>query len=501
MHVIDRLVGFFSPEAALRRTTARSVLAHYEAAQPTRLRQFQRDRSSQNELVQRSAVAIRTQARFLARNHDIARGALRTIVNNVVGPKGVGVEPQPRRADGSIHAEYAAELLEAWRDWCRTPEVTHQMSWSALQRAVVRAWIRDGECYGQLIQGVRADLDHGTRVPLSLEMLEADLVPIEYSDENKRVVQGIERNAWGKPVALHVLKSSPVQLGLPFYAGNTKRIPWERVLRIANVDHLGQIRGISEFAAIITRLEDIKDYEESERVAAKIAAMLTAYVRKGNADAYQGDGTSTDGPRQIAFQPGMVIDDLGVGEEIGMIDSKRPNANLITFRQGQLRAVAAGLGASYSSIARDYDGTYSAQRQELVEQWVHYATLTDELVGAFVQPVWETFVQTAHLSGVVKMPIDVKEGSHDDAVYVAQAMPWIDPLKEAEGVRSLVEAGFASEIEVIRKRGANPRDVLEQIAAFRKEAERLGVRLGEAEMPTSGSQADDREANDGEGDR
>ena len=83
----------------------------------------------------------------------------------------------------------------------------------------------------------------------------------------------------GKPIALHVLKSSPTQLGLPFYAGNTKRIPWDRVLRIANVDHLGQIRGISEFAAIITRLEDIKDYEESERVAAKIAAMLTAYVR------------------------------------------------------------------------------------------------------------------------------------------------------------------------------------------------------------------------------
>lgn len=246
------------------------------------------------------------------------------------------------------------------------------------------------------------------------------------------------------------------------------------MLHIACLDRLHQVRGVSEFASVITRLEDIKDYEESERVAAKIAAMLTGYIRKGAPDLYDPASNGTDEagnplPREINFQPGMIIDNLGMGEEIGLIDSKRPNPNVVTFRQGQLRAVAAGLGASYSSISRDYNGTYSAQRQELVEQWIHYATLADEFTGQFVQPVWEQFVAIAHASGVVRMPADVVPHTADDALYIGQSMPWIDPLKEANAWHQLVQDGFASEVEVMRKRGANPRDVLEQIATWRQQ--------------------------------
>ncbi|MDD3675901.1 phage portal protein [Thauera propionica] len=474
MNALDRLISYFSPHAALRRRAARSVLAQYEAGEPSRMRKFYRERGSQNEMVQRGAVAIRAQARHLARNHDLARGALRTLVNNVVGAKGIGIEPQPRRNDGSIHAEYAAALMDAYREWCRYPEVTHRLPWSRLQRAMARAWLRDGEVFGQMISGVRPDLDHGTRVPFSLEAFEADLVPMDLSDTRRNIVQGVERNQWGKPLAIHVLKTDAASIGLPTTA-DTKRIPWERALHLATLDHIGQIRGVSEFASVITRLEDIKDYEESERVAAKIAAMLTAYVKRGLPEMYDPESGAKPGERQISFTPGMIIDDLAIGEEIGLIDSKRPNPNLVTFRQGQLRAIAAGLGGSYSSISRDYNGTYSSQRQELVEQWIHYAVLCDEFTGEIVQPVWEQFVLAAHLSGVVRMPADLKPGSADDALFVAQAMPWIDPLKEALASKELVRSGFASETEVIRARGKNPSDVMEQIKTWRDKAEADGL--------------------------
>ncbi len=492
MNALDRLIGYFAPIAAMRRRAARTALAHYEAAEPSRMRKFYRERGSQNEMVQRGAVAVRAQARHLARNHDLARGALRTLVNNVVGAKGIGIEPQPRRLDGSIHSEYAAQLLEAYRDWCRRPEVTHRLPWSRLQRTMARAWLRDGEVFAQMITGLRPDLDHGTRVPFSIEAFEADLVPMDYSDSARNITQGIERNQWGKPLAIHVLKTSAASISLPSGA-DTKRIPWDRALHLATLDHIGQIRGVSEFASVITRLEDIKDYEESERVAAKIAAMLTAYVKRGTPDLYEPPQSGDTSPRQINFAPGMIIDDLAVGEEIGLIDSKRPNPNLITFRQGQLRAIAAGVGGSYSSISRDYNGTYSAQRQELVEQWIHYAVLCDEFTGEIVQPAWEQFVIAAHLSGVVRMPADLKPGTEDDALYTAQAMPWIDPVKEATAWQILVQSGFASEVEAIRRRGGNPSDVLEQIADFRAKAAELGLKFSTAvDIPddTSDSKAD-----------
>jgi lambda family phage portal protein len=341
---------------------------------------------------------------------------------------------------------------------------------------MVQSWIRDGEAFAQKLSGPVRFLDHGTRVPLSLELIESDLIPFDYHDETRAIRQGVELNTWGQPVAYWVYKGHPNDdNNFLLSARDLKRIPADSLLHLSLVDRIGQVRGVSEFASVITRVEDNKDYEESERVAAKLGAKLTAYVKRTSPEGFDPsqlphDENGNPIPREINFQPDMVIDTLGVGEEIGLIDSKRPNPNLIQFRQGQLRAMAAGIGASYSSISRDYNGTYSAQRQELVEQWVNYAVLTDEFVGAFVQPVWEQFVRIADISKVVPTPNDIKPGTADDAAYVAQSMPWIDPLKEAKGWLTLVQAGFASEPEVIRKRGANPQDVLEQIAEFRRQA-------------------------------
>lgn len=487
---------------------ARSVLAEaqlaYEAARPSRARKFARDVLSPNQIVERSALGLRAQARHLERNHDIARGILRTMVNNIVGPQGIGVEPQPRRADGTIHQEYAAALREAWRDWCRKPEVTQRHHFARAQRMLCKAWLRDGESFAQELVGPVQLLEHGTRVPYSLELFEADLIPFEY-DDLPRVYQGIERNAWGRPVAYWSHRGHPqdyTNYNLVFVSRrDLKRIPADRVHHIALLDRLHQMRGLSEFGSVITRLEDIKDYEESERVAAKVAAALTGYVKRNSPDGFAGDVATDEAGnaigRDLRMQPGTIIDTLQVGEEIGLIDSKRPNPNVVTFRQGQLRATAAGVGASYSSIARDYNGTFSAQRQELVEQWTNYATLTDEFVGQFVRPVFETFVQVAHVSGVVPIPRDLRAGSEDDALFVGQSMPWIDPLKEANAWVTLVKAGFASEVEVMRRRGVNPRDLLEQVATWRQECAQKGVlfdsdaavKFGMASMAADGREA------------
>lgn len=478
LNAVDRIVAFLSPAAGVRRLAARNVLNQYEAAKPSRLRKGAKDHRPPNAQVQQGALALRGLARHLEQNHDIARGALRTLVNNVVGPNGIGIEPQPRRKDGQIHEEYAAALRKAYRDWQQNPEVTQKHHWNKVQRLVAKTWLRDGECFAQRLIGAVPLLDHATLVPYSLELIEPDLIPLDHHDVGRRIRQGVESNTWGKPTAYWAYKE---------YLGETyssrsyelKRVDASRMHHIASLDRIGQMRGVSEFASVITRLEDIKDYEESERVAAKVAASLTAYVKKGAPEDFPqvNDGEASQ-PRELHFAPGMIIDSLGVGEEIGMIDSNRPNPNLVTFRQGQLRAVAAGLGGSYSSIARDYSGTYSSQRQELVEQWTHYAVLCDEFVGQFVQPVWKDFVLAASLSGVVPVPRDVDPETIDDALFVGQSMPWIDPYKEAQAWHLLVQDGFASEVEVMRRRGANPRDVLEQIQTHREECRKKGLVFG-----------------------
>ncbi len=77
-----------------------------------------------------------------------------------------------------------------------------------------------------------------------------------------------------------------------------------------------------------------------------------------------------------------------------MVKSDRPNPNLETFRNAQLRAVAAGSRLSFSSTARNYNGTYSAQRQELVESTDGYLILQDWFIGAVTRPMYRALAET-----------------------------------------------------------------------------------------------------------
>ncbi len=466
---VDGLVAYFAPKAALGRAHARQILSYYEAAKPDRLRKGRRETGSGNDAILRAGPTLRQTARHLEQNHDLALGVLNTLVTNVVGPNGIGVEPQPRKLDGTIDDALAREILVLWKDWCRKPEVTKQHDWPSAQRLLARSWLRDGEVFGQLVTGAVPSLQHGTRVPFSIEMLEADFVPMEMQATTpERVVQGIAINDWGEPKGFHVYKSNPLEAtSLLSGAWQTKVVPAERMLHLKNVHRIRQLRGVSVFASVLTRFDDLKDYEESERIAAKIAASMAAFIKKGSPDLYNPQADAA--PRHLRFRPGMVFDDLRPGEEINTIDTNRPNPNLLSYRNGQMRAIAAGAGPTFSSIARTYDGTYSAQRQELVEGYAVYATLANEFIGRIVQPVYEQFIAVAVASGVLRVPADVRLDTLDDAAYMPPAMPWIDPKKEAEAWGLLEDRAYASGPEIIRKRGGNPIDVLEQEARWLRE--------------------------------
>jgi len=474
MNPLDYVISAISPEKGLRRMQARRVMAAYEAAKPTVLRKQSRDSGSGDRVVRQAGPNLRNQARYLDENHDLADGVLTALVNNVVGANGIGIEPQPRTIGGEIHDELADELLRLWKDWCRKPECTFSTDWAGAQRLLCRSWVRDGEVMTKSLVGTVPHLDHGTVVKFTLEMLEADMCPLIYDDPSKRIVQGIQRNAWGAAINYYLYLNHPGDISVyNSLALSLKPVSADLINHLRLRKRLSQFRGVTVFASVMTRLDDIKDYEESERIAAKIAASMAAYIKKGQPEMY--DPEKPGEARSLRFSPGMVFDDLMIGEEIGTIDTNRPNPQLIEFRKGQLRAVAAGTGANYSTVARCYDGTYSSQRQELIEGWANYQVLTSEFIAGMVQPTWETFVKMAVLDGLVKVPVDIDPLTLDDALFIGPSMPWIDPLKEVKGNVEAERAGYISGPEVIRKRGGNPRDVREQSARWRRQLKSNGL--------------------------
>ncbi|MGN6520497.1 MAG: phage portal protein, partial [Dokdonella sp.] len=361
---------------------ASAMHSAYDAAERNRLRRAARDFGSGTSATMLSAAQIRTQARHLDRNHDIAIGGLNVLVQNIVGPAGIGVEPQPRDENGDIVEELVDQIVPLYRDWSRRPEVTWRHDRPSMERLLARTMFRDGEVLFQDLVGPVAYLEHGTAIPYSVEMIEPDLLPLDLFDQQRNIMQGVECNAWGRAIAYWLYKQHP---GDPFVAmPETKRVPADLIHHATIIERIGQRRGVSLLASVLTRLDDLKDYEESERVAAKIAACMAAVIVKGDPSTYNGGVDAEGNPlgtRHMQMQPGMIFDTLRPGESVSTIDTKRPNAGLEPYRNGQLRAVASGMRVSFSSLSKNYNGTYSSQRQELVEQYGAYGVLAYEVIA------------------------------------------------------------------------------------------------------------------------
>ena len=260
----------------------------------------------------------------------------------MIGAHGIHVEPQPLDQEGNLHSDFAGQLSALWAEWSVRPEVTGMFTRPEAERLLLRSALRDGEVFTQMVRGNVAGLQHSTSVPFSLELLEADFVPFNLnSTAGQQIRQGIIVNAWGRPTGYRVYKNHPASFaGL---SADLKTISADSMLHLAMRKRLHQLRGISLIHGVITRLSDIKDYEESERVAARIAAALGFYIKRGDAASLDGDSdySTPGGQRYYDIAPGMIYDELKPGEDLGMVESNRPNVHMYEFRNGHVEVTPA----------------------------------------------------------------------------------------------------------------------------------------------------------------
>ncbi len=461
MKIVDNFIAGFAPQFAIKRIQARlAIKSFYEAAKTSRLHKTRRDIRDADGVNENALVSLRTQARHLAENLDIAKGILDVMVDNVVG-QGLRPEPMVKTLDGELAKEVNDAILALWKDWITSPEVTFELDYYSAQRLQALTWFRDGECLTQLLSGNVIGLDHGTRVPFSIELLEPDFLPVDLNDSSKGIIQGVGKNTFGRPRNYYVYKVHPGKTTGIIAIQDTKRIPAERMIHIKSLERIGQTRGITKFASVVNRLDDIKEIEESERVAARVAAAMTGFIKKGSPELYIPNVDDT--PREMDFQPGMIFDDLMIGEEIQSIISNRPNNALVDFRASQLRAVASGVGASYSSIAKDYNGSYSAQRQELLEAHIHYGTLWHYFCEVNARPTHMGFVSAANTANLLPLSPLIDMSTLFDVDFSQPVMPWVDPQKEINALAKAIEIKIKSRSAAIRERGGNPDEVFKQI--------------------------------------
>ncbi len=455
------LIGALFPGLKTRWLLKRAQLANaerlYQAASTSQYHPRRGDNRSGNAVMEHARERLANWARYLEENTDLAVGVLDDLTDRVVGT-GILVEPMIRDARGDPLEDLNATVARAWTDWGRTPEVSGVIPWGELQRLLFRSLMRDGEVLYKHLRGV-ATFKYQSAVPYALDPLESDYLP--YDLTNDTITHGIERDLWGLVTAYHILKQHPGEYLIPLspatLALDTVRIPATEITHLRTSRRLGQLRGVSIFHACTHRFQDLHDYEESERLAAKIAASFSAVIKKAPDMPNVLTRTQTDsGERNLEMSPAMIFDDLLPGESIETIDSKRPSNALGEYRSQMLRAVSSGTGARYSTIARTWESSYTAMRQESVSLKPSAMRLQDYFVARCVRIVYENWLRLAELSGALDFA-RADRMTMFDADYRGPAEEWVDPKAEAEADVIKIDAGIESRKSIQRKRGIDTR--------------------------------------------
>ncbi|NBX09879.1 MAG: phage portal protein [Marivivens sp.] len=421
--------------------------------------------TSADSEVKNSLRILRNRARSLVRDSDFAKSALRAVKNNVVG-QGIKHQAQVRMVRGGRLDERLNSLIEyEWKKWgkAKNCHAGGTLSWSDIQRLCLNSMIESGEVFVRFVYQEFGD----SKVPFGLEILEADFLDDDYTgleSNGNRVRMGVEINEWGRPVAYHFLTYHPGDY--QFSYGNIAqkrriRVPAEEIIHLYAAERPGQTRGVTAFASAIMRLNNLKGYEEAEIIAARASSAMMGFVRTPDQELFE-DGTYDD-QSVLDFAPGS-IRRLAPGEEMQFFSPSRPDDAFTPFVAQMLRAVAAGVGCSYTQVSSDFSqSNYSSSRLELLETRAHYRTLQQYMIETLCQRVYEKWMDMAVMSGALRLPgFDIDPDRYYESKWIAPAAQFVDPQKEAEAYKSLVRSGIMTLSQVISLHGGDFEEVMRQ---------------------------------------
>ena len=479
----------------LKRYQAEVYKRSYEAVNPnSRLRAPNPfvDAGDANYANTIAGLELAKQARYLEQNDPYAKSILDTLVTKTIGT-GLLVKPTAKLLDGSPAEELNAQLTKLHKAWAKRPDVSGELSYSECQRLAFRSMLRDGGYFSQFITGNIKGLTHSSTVQLSLNYLEYDLCPIDVNiipntkssskikitvPSGNKVIQGIEFDSFGRVVAYHFYKNHPGDT----LAAVEKNVELIRVdtVDVAHgylIERIKQTRGVSIFHAVLNLLKDVKEYKESETVAARIAAAMVFQIRRDVGmnpnDAHKALEKTT---RDFSIKPGMLFDGLLPGEQAEILSSDRPNPNLKGFLDTQLRGICAGTYSAFSSVSKDYlGGSYSSQRQEANENRASILELRQIFINQHNQPIYQRFVEMCDLQGLIVIPSNIDLDTLFDADFRGPGMERIDAKAEADANIQNILAGLKSKTEIILENGGDPEEVNAQINAERKFASESGL--------------------------
>lgn len=475
MNKIDKIIGYFNPNAALKRTVSRAKLNilnqgygnHGASTEKNSLRGWRFRGGSAKEDIEDNVPILRERSRDLYSGTPLATGALKTLRTNVVG-SGLRLNAQIDYEFLGISEEEADEWetivereFSLWADSIHC-DAQRMSNFYELQQLAFLSQLMSGDVFCLLPIMPRQNMPYDIRI----QLLEADRVcnPNGQSSLNHRIVNGVEINQSGEIVAYHISQVHPLSTD---YLHEQKWIRVEKfgaktgrpnILHLMEMERPEQRRGVPILAPVIESLKQLGRYSEAELMAAVVSGMFTVFIKsdvtEGGNPIGQGFGVpqvefeEDDGEEQSYELGNGSIVALGTNESIETANPGRPNQAFDGFVTSICRQIGSALEIPYELLLKNFTASYSASRGALLEAWKMFRMRRAWLANDFCQPIYEEWLAEAvakgrvHAPGFFKDPLIRK--AYCGAEWNGPSQGQIDPLKEAQAAEKRIELGAST---------------------------------------------------------
>ena len=403
LNVIDRVIGAVSPKAGAERAAWRSQYeayrGNYDASDTGRLQSQWNTQNLSAEMTDRyERDTVRARARDLERNSDVMNSVLRAFKRNVIGG---GL--QVRITTGE--PELDCELEHMWNQWCRRGncDVTGQQSFVQIVRMCVQRKVADG---GILV--VKRYTSQGV-LPFQIQVLEVDeldTTQIQPKKQGNKVAGGIEYNRWNRPEGYWIRQYSVdgYTLMKPVY------LEAKDVIFYYTRKRPSQVREMSDLSPTLTRIKDMNEFMTAVTIKEKIAACLAVFIKRVNPSGPPGKGREARNGPSVQYEgkrvvPGMIME-MNMGDEAQMLNPTGQGTDATAFIKAQQRMISSANGLSYEATSRDMSETnYASARQSMIEDDLTYDEEKELLIECLLDEVYESFVISCWLKGVISPEI------------------------------------------------------------------------------------------------
>jgi lambda family phage portal protein len=414
----------------------------YDATKTSRYRQAKRYdnvRSEETELPQGDRLSLIALLLDHRRNNPIVKSICRLREEDTIGR---GIIPRVQSGDKYLDQD----IEDAWEDYSNYCEISG-LHMTEVQRLLASQTLIHGD--GGLLK-----LDTGEVQLISGEQIGKDTNrPYGTGINNGEpfVQEGVEIDEYGRPTAYHIgqLKDGRLE--------DSTRVSADEFIIHMKRMRAGQLRGVPELATSVDTLMDIKEYDQTEMIAAKVAATLSAVVKRQDSLDFELGNKTTDDERLEHFEPGRFTY-LDPGEDISVISANgRPNVDAIEWITYKLRCVGSTIGIPTEFLLMTIGQTSFSASQGMILLYQNTIEAEQRCVSYTLNQWYRWWLTKNNVDGTFKWGDDLNPYS---VKWQPPAFRWVNRASQVKSDQAYLQMGGCTLENITSQFGATPKEIL-----------------------------------------